>query len=104
MTRFTTQYRQHYIASPLMLESERHWMLQSGPTRDLLKTILRSRSPQARVPFFREGTEFDFELDLIIDEIGARDWPQPQSLWESFLMGLTCWKYIYLLETREAHP
>ncbi len=104
MTRLTTHYRQHYIPSLRMQVCERHWMLQTLATRDLLKTILRSRSPQAGVPFFREGAEFDYELDLIIDEIGARAWPQPRSLRESFLVGLTCLKYIYYIEIRGARP
>ena len=79
-------------------------MLQMLAPRDLLKTILRRRSPQLGVPFFGEGAEFDFELDLIIDELGARAWHRPRTLRESFLVGLICLKYVYRIELCGARP
>lgn len=104
MTIVSPHFRQHYIPSPKLLAGERHWMLQSHATRDLLKTILRSRSPQLGIPFFGEGAEFDFELDLVIDELGARAWPRPRTLRELFLVGLVCLKYVCRIELCGARP
>ena len=77
-----SDFRQHYIPSPpLWPEDARHWMLDWFPARELLKTIVRKRYPEAGVPLFGPGAEFDFELDLIIDELGWRDLAAPDDAW-----------------------
>jgi hypothetical protein len=100
MTTLPAHDRQHYIPSPRLMDSERHWMLDMVATRDLLKTLLRKRTPQARVPFFGTGAEFDFALDLLIDELGARSLPQPKTPWEMVRVSGTCLKHVLLIELR----
>jgi hypothetical protein len=98
MTIATPNVRQHYIPSPRLQAHERHWMLETASTRDLLKTILRKRFPEFRVPLWGACPHLDFELDLLIDELGARSWPRPRSLGEELRVGLTCLKFVFVIE------
>ncbi len=74
-----SDFRQHYIAGSTLFQDEQHWILEWGPSRDVLKACLRKRNPYVNVPYFARGSEFDFELDLLIDGLGLRGIPFPNS-------------------------
>lgn len=52
-------------------------MLDWLPARELLKAKLRKRYPHAGVPIWGRGAEFDFELDMMIIELGMTDLELP---------------------------
>lgn len=90
-----SDFRQHYIPSPLLiLIGERHWLLDWGPSRDVLKAVLRHQSPHAGVPIFARGSEYDFEMDLLIGELGLRQLARPTTVMEHYR--LTC-RFLKLL-------
>jgi hypothetical protein len=79
MAQKASDFRQHYIFGPQLLQGEHHWLLDWGPSRDVLKAAFRKRNPHLLVPYFARGSEFDFELDLLIDGLGLRSLPLPAS-------------------------
>lgn len=100
-----SDFRQHCIPSPLfVLRGERHWLLDWGPSRDVLKAFLRRQSPHGGVPIFARGSEFDFELDQLIDVIGLRHLARPASVVQHYRLAFLFLKLLVRVELYLSQP
>ena len=71
-------FRQKYTPPPEAGATvARHWMLDFGPGRDMLKAVLRRNKPDLKVPYLRRGEHLDGELDAVIDQLGFRNMTEP---------------------------
>lgn len=69
-----------WLADALAAVKPRHWLLDAILGRDLLKRRLVQLAPSAPLSLWSECHEFDDVFDLLIDELGLRDWARPDSI------------------------
>lgn len=71
-------FRENYTPAPdPAVTADRHWMLDFGPGRDLLKAALRREKPELKVPYLQRGESLDGELNAMIDKVGFRNVEAP---------------------------
>ena len=59
---------------------ERHWLLDSVYGRNMLKAQVRLAEPGLFVPAWREAPDLDDKLEAMIEVMGLRNWPKPQTM------------------------
>ena len=59
-----------------------HWLLAAIYGRDLLKAKLRQSRPDLVVPEWKHAAHLDTLLELMVDELGLRDMPEPKTMGE----------------------
>lgn len=96
-----SDFRQNYATEPepapvYMSSDVRHWMLDFGAGRDLLKAALRKSEPDLYVAYFKAAPELDEKLDAMIDVLGMRDVAEPLP---SEKLAATCRLFVAMLRT-----
>lgn len=64
-----------------MQEAEKaHWLVNAAYGRDMLKAHLQARRPDLNVSKWHHQPELDPLLEQIVDGLGLRHWPKPESI------------------------
>ena len=57
-----------------------HWLVNAAYGRDMLKAHLQARRPDLKVSKWRHQPELNPLLEQIVDALGLRSWPKPESI------------------------
>lgn len=71
-------FREHFDVKEAQPETP-HWLLNAIYGRDLLKMKLRKMRPDIVVPEWKHAAHLDPLLEQMVDELGLRGMPEPQS-------------------------
>jgi hypothetical protein len=81
-----------------------HWVLRHPLGIDLLVTTMATQRPDMKVPRYRIAPEMLPLLDFMIDVLGMRSWPEPQTMLERVRAGFMLVRYAYCLGSGSALP
>jgi hypothetical protein len=81
-----------------------HWVLRHPLGIDLLVTTLATERPDIKVTRYRIAPEMLSLLDFMIDVLGMRSWPEPQTVLERVRAGFMLMRYAYCLGSGSALP
>lgn len=88
-------HQRHIFGPCFQIPEERHWFLDWAPSRLALKAALKIRLPMAGISILGQANEFDFDLDLLVEELGLREIPKPPSVIQRWRLFWVLLKLLY---------